>query len=106
MNKIPNKINILGKQFTISVRNREHDGTDQLASARYATQELWIEKDSHIQVQEEGLIHEVIEMINTMCELNLDHGSISILGTTLYQVLADNKLSFGNVEDKNEQNRK
>lgn len=99
MKKIPNKINILGRQFTVSVRNRDHDGTGELASARYATQEIWIEEDSHIQVQEEGLIHEILEMLNIMCELNIDHDKISILGVTLYQVLSENKLSFGYTEN-------
>lgn len=99
MKKIPDKINILGRQFTISVRNRDHDGTGELASARYATQEIWIDSEAHIQVQEESLIHEIIEMLNTMCELNLQHEKISVLGTTLHQVLIDNKLLFGYIEN-------
>lgn len=99
MNKIPDKINILGKQFTISVRNREHDGIDKLASSRYSTQEIWIEKECHIQMQEECLIHEILEMLDIMCELNMEHDKISVLGTTLYQVLTENKLSFEYTEN-------
>jgi len=98
MKTIPNKINILGRDFTVSIRNREHDGTGELASSRYAAQCIWIEKDCHIQVQEESLIHEMIEMLNTMLELDLEHHKISSLGVSLYQVLYENKLSFGNME--------
>lgn len=100
MNKIPNKINILGKEFTILVRNRELDGIDQLASARDSTQSIWIEKECHHQVQEEALLHEILEMFNTLCELNLPHEKLSILGVLLYQVLSDNKLSFGDVKNE------
>ena len=59
------------------------------------SQKIWIDTTVHQQQQEETLIHEIIETIDTMCELNLEHPDMSVLSTSLYQVLKENKLTFG-----------
>lgn len=97
MKQIPTKIKILGKDFEIIKDDRSPNGTDQLASASYSTQRIWIheEKDTHIQEQENALLHEIIELISISCGLDLEHDKIIILDSVLYQILADNKLVFG-----------
>jgi len=38
------------------------------------------------------LLHEIIEAIDMQCDLDLDHKTICVLETMLYQVLKDNRL--------------
>ena len=45
-----------------------------------------------IQNQETTLIHEIIEAINYLFELNLEHNKIQTLEAALYQILKDNKM--------------
>lgn len=100
MNKIPNKINILGKRFDIILEDMQKHANDHVGSAQLSIQKIWIDTEVHIQEKEETLLHEVIEMINKMCELDLDHHKMTTLSSTIYQVLSDNNLSFG--DNKNE----
>ena len=98
MKKIPDKLNILGKRFDIVLEDMSKHACDHMGSAQLSTQKIWIDTEVHIQEKEETILHEIIEMINKMCELELDHKQMTTLSSTLYQVLSDNKLSFGNTE--------
>lgn len=42
----------------------------------------------------ETLLHEILEYLNAVLELGLEHRVIQSLGFELYQVLHDNKLRF------------
>jgi hypothetical protein len=42
----------------------------------------------------EIFMHEVIEAINDIYNLSVDHDDMMVLGVTLYQVLKENKLTF------------
>lgn len=95
MKEIPDEINIIGRKFDIMKENRDIHGIDQLASARYATQKIWIDNQTHIQVQEESLLHEILEMFDKMFELDMSHDKLSTISTALYQVLSENNLQFG-----------
>jgi len=97
MNKIPNKINILGKEFDIIYEDfSDHAGTEYNGALEVCTQKMWINTHrTHIQQQEESLIHEITEAINIMCDINLKHQDIQTISAVLYQVLSDNKLRFG-----------
>lgn len=44
--------------------------------------------------QASTVLHEIIENINSNCDLQLNHTQVSTLETVLYQVLKDNKLHF------------
>lgn len=56
------------------------------------TNEILINGTYDKQNQETTLIHEIVEAINYLYELNLEHNKIQILEATLYQVLKDNKM--------------
>ena len=45
--------------------------------------------------QESTLLHEILEYINDICDLELAHGQLSVLETMLYQIFVDNRLRFG-----------
>lgn len=95
MNKIPDKINILGRDFEIIKEKFSDHANLHLGSTVMSSQKIWLDTDYHVQQQEECLIHEIVETIDTMCELGLEHPDMSVLSTALYQVLKENKLTFG-----------
>ena len=48
--------------------------------------EIKIENDMSPGLQRETLLHEVVEAINFLCELDLEHQAIQVLGLMLHQV--------------------
>lgn len=83
---LPKKIKILGVVYKI-LRFRSKKDLGRMRSGKQL-----IEIASHIplDVQRSTLVHEIIEAIDTMLELNLPHPTISALETALNGVLADN----------------
>lgn len=95
MKEIPNKVNILGRDFEIIKENFASHANTHIGSTVMISQKIWLDTETHKQQQEETLIHEIIETIDTMCELGLEHPDMSVLSSALYQVLKENKLQFG-----------
>lgn len=104
MNKIPNKINIMGQIFDVILEDLGKHASDDIAAGRRSSSKIWIDNTTNKQVQEECLLHEIVEMINLDFELKLEHRDITTLSTAIYQVLYENNLSFG--DNKNEQSSK
>lgn len=48
--------------------------------------------------QSETLIHEIIEFIDSLYELKLEHEKITTISEALFQVLRDNDLNFRTIE--------
>jgi hypothetical protein len=95
MMRIPDKIRISGFDYTIKEEQNLAAKRDVWGEADVMGQNINLDKDSTQQRKGAALIHEIIEVINADCELELEHYKIKTLGTQLYQVLRDNKLSFG-----------
>lgn len=53
--------------------------------------EIGLDEDINKNVKDKVLLHEIIEAINFEYELKLEHEKISILESTLYQIIIDNK---------------
>ena len=53
--------------------------------------EIGLDNNLNKHVEDKVLLHEIIEAINFEYELKLEHEKISILESSLYQVLIDNK---------------
>ena len=91
--KIPKKLKIGGFIYNISIKKRmDDDGISNIGTHYQYRQKIWLDKDCHPQQQEETLIHEIIEAINSANEIKLEHSQISVLANQLYQVLKDNNL--------------
>ena len=90
--KIPKRLNIGGFDYEVIVRDNRvvQDGTSSRGSHSGKLQKIWIDTSPHRQQTESVLIHEILEAINDLYELELEHSRITVLGTTLYQVLKDN----------------
>lgn len=100
MKNIPIKLNILGRMFSIICEDMVKNACDDMGAAQLSSQTIWVDNTVHIQQQEETLIHETIEMINKLNELHLDHPTICVLSTSLYQILSENKLQFGDTKNE------
>ena len=70
------------------VIDREHGG-------EYFPRELKISLDSSLRKRHgEILIHEIIEAINDIYNLKINHDDMMVLGVVLYQVLRENEITF------------
>ena len=63
----------------------------------YRDLSIIIDKTSDATVRKQTLLHEVIEAINELHELDLEHNKIQTLATSLFQVLATNTDIFEKV---------
>ena len=77
---------------TVKVEDRNKNGVGNSGSAQCYTQTIWIDSEGKKEYQEAVLLHEIIELLNEECDMNLTHQTISTLATSLYAVLKDNKL--------------
>jgi len=50
--------------------------------------------DTKEDVQAEAFLHEIVEAINTIYELDLDHKTLNILSEVLFQIIRRNGLDF------------
>ena len=89
---IPNKLKINGIEVIVKVEDRNKNGVSNCGSSQCYTQTIWINSDGKKEYQEAVLLHEIIELLNEECDMDLTHQTISTLATSLYAVLKDNKL--------------
>lgn len=94
--QIPKTIKIGGHE--IDVLHQEWS-TGLLGSSHIVPNKIYINSASCQSQQEATLLHEILEHINDVCDLQLAHSQISTLETMLYQVLVDNNLCFGQVNN-------
>jgi len=87
------KIKIGGKYVEVKyVTGEEHFPDGEFGMSFLRQNIIKIDTDQTKEEQESTLLHEVLEFINSMFELELKHPDISRLEVALYQVLKDNKL--------------
>lgn len=91
---IPKKIKVAGYNMeVVMINDRTSDhGDSSPATFNSRRGKIWIDKAQSREQQESSLIHEILEALDYHYELKLEHRTISILETALYQVLKDNKL--------------
>jgi len=91
--QIPDVIKIGGHFFEIQKVTSKYIDTAGTCGNFYNL--IQININAAQSVQEESLLHEIIEAIDTANDFKLSHMIISTLAESLYQVLKDNKLNFG-----------
>jgi hypothetical protein len=95
--KIPSSVKIGGLLYTVDIipglSAAREDGALGSCDSNLCTILLdnILNEDQLVSV----FIHEIIEAINAMYELGLEHRQITSLETALYQVFSDNKLLKG-----------
>lgn len=92
--KLPSKLKIGGHIYPVTIQDRlKNAGTDKLGSSNvYYEIGIWLESRQTQTQLESTLIHEILEIINSLNKLGLDEHTICVLETNLYQVLRDNNL--------------
>ncbi len=102
---IPKNLKIGGLNFEIVVephRRRDH-GVDTTASENCKYQKIWVDSEAQ---KEDGmmddLLHEIVEAINCLYDLELNHQTITTLAEALHQVMRDNRLVFFEESDGKE----
>lgn len=105
--KIPKKLDILGCEWDIILSDSLEKDLKGIASKLDGVQDeddeylgyfsakmrkIWIDGTMKQSQQEQTLMHEIIEAINSDLALNLSHDNIDRLEHALYYTLAKNKL--------------
>ena len=91
--KIPKTLKISGFIYEITNENLwRKSGSSDFGKEITGLTKIWINTEYNKSQQESTLIHEIIEAINSSNDLKLYHLQISVLETSLYQVLKDNNL--------------
>jgi len=100
--KIPKKINILGTVYKVyfaksirkAIKKYEPPAKDVemvgYCSTKYSV--IIISKDLSEQTKETVFIHEILEAINDVLDLDMKHDNIDRLEVALYQVFKQNKV--------------
>lgn len=94
--KIPEMLKVLGHDYSIifNATCRMDDGRAACGLHVGSEERIEINPGYTEGTQASTFLHEIIEAINWMLELHLEHSQISALEEGLYQVLKDNKLHF------------
>jgi hypothetical protein len=90
---LPDKIKI--GPYDIKVEIVHNIAIDRDHGGEYSPRELTISLDSSIEKRHgEIFVHEIVEAINDIYNLNINHDDMMVLGVALYQVLKENRLTF------------
>jgi hypothetical protein len=92
---IPSKVKIGGKIYEVSFTNLT-SGSNKIYGGQSAIFRHWIkiQCDMPQAQKEETFLHEMIELIGEMNDLQLNHTQVSTLSNSLYQVIVDNEEIF------------
>lgn len=92
--KIPNKIKILGQEIPVELTHPRQIGVKGDYDELYNLIRIRHGKGIPESQQEDTLLHEILEAIKDLTCISIDHATLSVIATVLYQVLRDNNLDF------------
>lgn len=95
--EIPNIVKIGGHWVTVEHTPNLTRDIDVLGRSHGGILRIQLEQTLPDSMKGSVLLHEIIEQINYHYEIGLEHKQITLLESTLYQVLKDNNLKFGDV---------
>ena len=85
------QLNICGHDYKLFFKDmKKEEADDNSGYCVVSGNKIVINKELPLSQQESTIIHETIEAINFLFELNLEHNKIMTLETALYQFLKDN----------------
>ncbi|MBF0554123.1 MAG: hypothetical protein HQK96_06125 [Nitrospirae bacterium] len=91
---IPKRIKIGGIEYRVELVDPSFS-TEHLGQLEPLKCLIRINKEISKDRQQTTLLHEILEAINEQYQFELEHGKIQGLEATLYQVLKDNNIYFG-----------
>ena len=91
---IPNELKLGG--YTIKVMRKKSMATDRNNIGEYhpRIQTIYIDEDASEQQSEETFLHELLEAIISIYDIDINHKDLSNLSVILHQVIKDNLKIF------------
>ena len=90
--KIPEKVKIGGQTFSVTWKTLGNSSDTSTGACQWGMNRIWLDSGFPRSVQESTFLHEIIEAIDGLFELELSHPTIKALEHALYEVLTDNDL--------------
>lgn len=90
--KIPDKINICGQIISVVIDDKLLSHHSDIGQYHKIRNEITIDSNINQDTKESVFIHEIVEAICFMNDIELEHQTISTISNQLYQVLSDNNL--------------
>lgn len=85
------QLNICGHDYKLIFKDIEKEEADSNSGYCVVSgNKIVVNKNLPISQQESTIVHEALEAINFLFELNLEHNKIMTLETALYQFMKDN----------------
>lgn len=84
--KLPEKIKIGGQEYKIELVDSLADS----GSTTFTTQKILINSNQNSDRQKTALVHECVETLNELYDLNLSHQTIQTLEAGIFAILKDN----------------
>ncbi len=88
---LPEKVKIGGLIFDVNYDSIAAD-RDVFGEISFMQQKITIDSGIKPDKQEETLIHEIVEAINSSYAIGLEHDKLTVLAYALHQVLKDNDI--------------
>ena len=90
--KIPGTLKIGAHKFKVLQKTEAEVVSGNLGACQVTTCRIWINTSPEIAIsqREQSFFHEVMEALNGLYQLNLEHHKIETIAEGMYQVLNDN----------------
>ena len=92
--RIPKTIKLGGNIIEVSYEKDLLANRDCFGEYHVKLFKIVLDKDNHIQQMEETLIHEILEAIISIYDINLEHEKLALLSVVLHQLIKDNPEIF------------
>ena len=93
---------IFGYNYKVIFKDLNPTGGCHLGRHEFRNQTILIDSEADKEQQLSTLLHEVIEAISSLNDLNLEHNKICVLEVGLYNFLTSNKFGLELIDELNE----
>lgn len=93
--KIPGKIKVLYKEYTVEETANLHDnGGDLYGQIHYLSEKIFLNVDASEEQKKSTLLHELIHALDEMYDIRLKEKQVKKLGNAFYMLQKDNTELF------------
>lgn len=100
--KIPEKVKILYKTFSIEEESNLHDGGNDLyGQIHYMSEKMLINSAASDEQKEATLIHELVHGLDETFNIGLKEHQVELVSTALYMLIKDNPEMYCDNKESN-----
>lgn len=93
---LPNKVNVVEIEYTVKEVKGLENNHNKMGCIRYGSAEIELDADMSLERKEQVFVHEMLHACFFEAGyIDQDEDVINRVGAILYQVIKENKLSFG-----------